>query len=185
LLAKLFAKPSNLLVMDEPTNDLDVETLELLEEILADYPGTLILVSHDRAFLDNVVTSTLVMEGNGRIGEYIGGYVDWLRQRSGNNSFGSNAAKPVEVVKAALTKVEPATPAKRKLSFKEAKELEALPLKIEQLENQIADMTSQMAEPSFYSKNNAAAITEFNSKMAALQVDLDATYSRWQMLEAS
>ncbi|HOZ06447.1 MAG TPA: ATP-binding cassette domain-containing protein, partial [Arenimonas sp.] len=184
LLAKLFAKPSNLLVMDEPTNDLDVETLELLEEILADYPGTLILVSHDRAFLDNVVTSTLVMEGNGRIGEYIGGYVDWLRQRPGNNTSNASFAKPVEVVKAVLTKVEPATPAKRKLSFKEAKELEALPLKIEELENTIAGMTAQMAEPSFYSKNNAAAITEFNSKMAALQVELDATYARWQLLEA-
>jgi|JI8StandDraft_1071087.scaffolds.fasta_scaffold10381_2 ATP-binding cassette subfamily F protein uup len=184
LLAKLFAKPSNLLVMDEPTNDLDVETLELLEEILADYPGTLILVSHDRAFLDNVVTSTLVMEGNGRIGEYIGGYVDWLRQRPGNNTSNASFAKPVEVVKAVLTKVEPATPVKRKLSFKEAKELEALPLKIEELENTIAGMTAQMAEPSFYSKNNAAAITEFNSKMAALQVELDATYARWQLLEA-
>jgi ABC transport system ATP-binding/permease protein len=185
LLAKLFAKPSNLLVMDEPTNDLDVETLELLEEILADYSGTLILVSHDRAFLDNVVTSTLVMEGNGRVGEYIGGYVDWLRQRPGNTSSSSSSAKPVEVVKAVLTKVEPAAPAKRKLSFKEAKELEALPLKIEDFENRIAEMTAQMAEPAFYTKNNALAITEFNTKMAALQVELDATYARWQLLEAS
>jgi len=185
LLAKLFAKPSNLLVMDEPTNDLDVETLELLEEILADYSGTLILVSHDRAFLDNVVSSTLVMEGNGRIGEYVGGYVDWLRQRPGNNSSNTSFAKPVEVVKAVLTKVEPTTPAKRKLSFKEAKELESLPLKIEEFETRISEMTAQMAEPSFYTKNNAAAITEFNSKMAAVQVELDATYARWQMLEAS
>ncbi|MEO8002069.1 MAG: ATP-binding cassette domain-containing protein, partial [Arenimonas sp.] len=185
LLAKLFAKPSNLLVMDEPTNDLDVETLELLEEILADYSGTLILVSHDRVFLDNVVSSTLVMEGNGRVGEYVGGYIDWLRQRPGNNSSNSSFAKPVEVVKAALTKVEPTVPAKRKLSFKEVKELEALPLRIEELENQIAGMTAQMADSSFYSKNNAAGITEFNSKMAAVQVELDATYARWQSLEAS
>ena len=185
LLAKLFAKPSNLLVMDEPTNDLDVETLELLEEILADYSGTLILVSHDRAFLDNVVSSTLVMEGNGRIGEYVGGYVDWLRQRPGNSSSNTSFAKPVEVVKAVLTKIEPTTPAKRKLSFKDAKELESLPLKIEELETRISEMTAQMAEPSFYTKNNAAAITEFNSKMAATQVELDATYTRWQMLEAS
>ena len=185
LLAKLFAKPSNLLVMDEPTNDLDVETLELLEEILADYSGTLILVSHDRAFLDNVVSSTLVMEGNGRIGEYVGGYVDWLRQRPGNSSSNTSFAKPVEVVKAVLTKIEPTTPAKRKLSFKDAKELESLPLKIEELENRISEMTAQMAEPSFYTKNNAAAITEFNNKMASTQVELDATYTRWQMLEAS
>jgi ABC transport system ATP-binding/permease protein len=187
LLAKLFAKPSNLLVMDEPTNDLDVETLELLEEILADYSGTLILVSHDRAFLDNVVTSTLVMEGNGRVGEYIGGYVDWLRQRPSNSNNGnvSGAAKPAEVIKAVLTKIDPPKPEKRKLSFKEAKELEALPIKIEQLETQIVDMTNQIASPEFYTRNNAAAITEFNSKMAALQVELDAAYARWQLLEAS
>ena len=169
--------------MDEPTNDLDVETLELLEEILADYPGTLILVSHDRAFLDNVVTSTLVMEGNGRIGEYIGGYVDWLRQRPGNNASGSSSAKPVEVVKAVLTKVEPATPAKRKLSFKEAKELESLPLKIEELESKISQMTAQMAKPSFYTKNNTDTIAEFNCTMVSLQTELDSSYARWQLLE--
>jgi ABC transport system ATP-binding/permease protein len=185
LLAKLFAKPSNLLVMDEPTNDLDVETLELLEEILADYSGTLILVSHDRAFLDNVVTSTLVMEGNGRVGEYIGGYVDWLRQRPSHHGNASNTARPVEVVKPVLTKIDSPKPEKRKLSFKETKELEALPIKIEQLETQIAEMTQQLALPEFYTKNNAVAITEFNSKMAAVQAELDATYARWQLLEAS
>src|SRR5690606_18937527 len=93
LLAKLFAQPSNLLVMDEPTNDLDVETLELLEELLADYPGTLLLVSHDRDFLDNVVTSTLVLEGDGRLGEYVGGYSDWLRQRPSPAMVAAAAAK--------------------------------------------------------------------------------------------
>ena len=125
------------------------------------------------------------MEGNGRIGEYVGGYVDWLRQRPGNSSSNTSFAKPVEVVKAILTKIEPTTPVKRKLSFKDAKELESLPLKIEELETRISEMTAQMAEPSFYTKNNAAAITEFNNKMAATQVELDATYTRWQMLEAS
>ncbi|MBS7455622.1 ATP-binding cassette domain-containing protein [Coralloluteibacterium stylophorae] len=178
LLAKLFAQPSNLLVMDEPTNDLDVETLELLEELLGEYPGTLLLVSHDRDFLDNVVTSTLVMEGGGRVGEYVGGYSDWLRQRP--------AADPGPP---AATRAEPAAPpaaapapAARKLSYKDARELEALPARIEALEARMAELTAQMNEPAFYQRDGAA-IAAHSAEVAALQADLDAAYARWEALE--
>src|SRR5690606_35725303 len=142
LLAKLFAQPSNLLVMDEPTNDLDVETLELLEELLGEYPGTLLLVSHDRDFLDNVVTSTLVMEGHGQVGEYVGGYSDWLRQRRTGpatpEGAGRAAAPSVAQVVSAAPATDPAPSGpKRKLSYKDARELEQLPVTIEQLETQV------------------------------------------------
>ncbi len=188
LLAKLFAQPSNLMVMDEPTNDLDVETLELLEELLGDYPGTLLLVSHDRDFLDNVVTSTLVMEGNGRVGEYVGGYSDWLRQRpvaSIGASKGSLVAKGAgaksEPEPAAPTLVVPAAP-KRKLSYKDARELEQLPLKIEQLETRLAELTAQMNQPAFYQRD-AAAINAHNATLAQTQVELDAAFARWAELD--
>ncbi|URX64395.1 ATP-binding cassette domain-containing protein [Luteibacter anthropi] len=178
LLAKLFAQPSNLLVMDEPTNDLDVETLELLEEILGEYSGTLLLVSHDRDFIDNVVTSTLVLEGDGVIGEYVGGYSDWLRQ------------KPVASVKspAAPTKAAPApAPApvaapKKKLSFKEQRELELLPAKLEQLESAIAKHTEAMNDPKFY-QQDAASITKVTDEIAKLQAELDIAFARWEELE--
>ncbi|HVI25156.1 MAG TPA: ATP-binding cassette domain-containing protein [Xanthomonadaceae bacterium] len=178
LLARLFAQPSNLLVMDEPTNDLDVETLELLEELLAEYPGTLLLVSHDRDFLDHVVTSTLVMEGGGRVGEYVGGYSDWLRQRPA-------AAEPTPTKPAAA---KPATPApqpatqKRKLSYKETRELEQLPARIEALETRIAELTALSGDPAFY-KRDAAAITAHNAELADAQAALDAAYARWAELE--
>ncbi|KWS03466.1 ATPase component of ABC transporter [Lysobacter capsici AZ78] len=188
LLAKLFAQPSNLMVMDEPTNDLDVETLELLEELLGDYPGTLLLVSHDRDFLDNVVTSTLVMEGNGRVGEYVGGYSDWLRQRpvaSIGASKGSLVAKGAgaksEPEPAVAAPVVPAAP-KRKLSYKDARELEQLPLKIEQLETRLAELTAQMNQPAFYQRD-AAAINAHNATLAQTQVELDAAFARWAELD--
>ncbi|KRD79458.1 ATP-binding cassette domain-containing protein [Lysobacter sp. Root983] len=185
LLAKLFAQPSNLLVMDEPTNDLDVETLELLEELLGDYPGTLLLVSHDRDFLDNVVTSTLVMEGEGRVGEYVGGYTDWLRQRP-VTSVG--AAKPAAGAPSAgkpePAKAEAVAPAaKRKLSYKETRELEQLPLRIEQLETRLAELTEQMNEPAFYQRDSAA-INAHNATLAQAQAELDAAYARWSELDA-
>jgi ATP-binding cassette subfamily F protein uup len=179
LLAKLFAQPSNLLVMDEPTNDLDVETLELLEEILGDYPGTLLLVSHDRDFLDNVVTSTLVMEGEGRVGEYIGGYSDWIRQRpvTGITTPITSKAMPVSPIAASA----PAA-AKRKLNFKESRELEQLPALIDTLETRIASMTAQMNEPAFYQRD-AAAINAHNAALAATQVELEGAIGRWSELE--
>ncbi|TAM60398.1 MAG: ATP-binding cassette domain-containing protein [Rhodanobacter sp.] len=177
LLAKLFAQPSNLLVMDEPTNDLDVETLELLEELLTDYQGTLLLVSHDRAFLDNVVSSTLVLEGEGRIGEYVGGYSDWLRQRPGPRST-SAASKPATPAPALAP---PAAP-KRKHSFKEQHELEQLPKRIEQLEGDIAARTAAMAEPTFF-QQDSAAIVKANEALVALQAELGAAYARWAELD--
>jgi ATP-binding cassette subfamily F protein uup len=179
LLAKLFAQPSNLLVMDEPTNDLDVETLELLEELLADYPGTLLLVSHDRDFLDHVVTSTLVMEGAGRVGEYVGGYSDWLRQRPATQTATAAAAP-----KAAPPSASPAPAAtpKRKLSYKDARELEQLPARIETLEAALAERTAAMHEPGFYQRDGAAIVAH-TSAMADLQAELEAAYARWESLE--
>jgi ATP-binding cassette subfamily F protein uup len=179
-LAKLFAQPSNLLVMDEPTNDLDVETLELLEELLAEYPGTLLLVSHDRDFLDNVVTSTLVMEGEGRIGEYVGGYSDWLRQRPASRE--PVASKPPLPAPPAAKPAAPASPARAKLSYKDARELEQLPARIEALETGLARMSAAMNEPGFYQRD-AAAIGADNAALAQLQAELDAAYARWSALE--
>ena len=182
LLAKLFARPSNLLVMDEPTNDLDVETLELLEELLIDYPGTLILVSHDRAFLDNVVTSSLVMEGNGRVGDYVGGYSDWQRQR------------PVPVVAGVAPKLTPQVPrqapaappppvlVKRKLGFKEQRELEQLPLLIETLESQVAAETARVSSPELY-REGSAAVQAANRQLSELQSRLESAYARWSELD--
>jgi ATP-binding cassette subfamily F protein uup len=177
LLAKLFAQPSNLLVMDEPTNDLDVETLELLEELLTEYQGTLLLVSHDRAFLDNVVSSTLVLEGEGQVGEYIGGYSDWLRQRPEGRRLQAEKAAAAAPVAAA----EPIK-AKRKLSYKDARELEQLPVRIEQLEADIAAKTAAMNDPGFYQQDNAA-ILRANDALAAAQAELDAAYARWSELD--
>ena len=183
LLAKLFAQPSNLLVMDEPTNDLDVETLELLEELLADYPGTLLLVSHDRDFLDNVVTSTLVMEGEGRVGEYIGGYSDWLRQRPEPVAT-TRVVKPVPQVQPVATMPEPAaTPtARRKLGYKETRELETLPARIEALEADIAERTARMNDAAYFQRD-AAAVQADNESLAAAQLELDAAYGRWAELD--
>ena len=180
LLARLFAQPSNLLVMDEPTNDLDVETLELLEELLADYPGTLLLVSHDRDFLDNVVTSTLAMEGDGVVGEYIGGYSDWLRQRPATAAPTSGA----RLVRAPENPAPPAvaTPARRKLGYKEQRELEQLPARIEQLEGKVAALTEAMNDPAFYQRDSAA-ITAHGTELASAQAELDAAYARWEALE--
>ncbi|KAF1711322.1 ABC transporter ATP-binding protein [Pseudoxanthomonas kalamensis DSM 18571] len=184
LLARLFAQPSNLLVMDEPTNDLDVETLELLEELLADYKGTLLLVSHDRDFLDNVVTSTLVLEGDGRLGEYVGGYSDWLRQRpaiaASNRPSITADASPVSTPEAPAPA---AAVAKRKLSYKDARELEQLPGRIESLEADIAARSEAMNEPAFY-QQDGAAITAANEILAALQLELDAAYARWAELDS-
>jgi ATP-binding cassette subfamily F protein uup len=180
LLAKLFARPSNLLVMDEPTNDLDIETLELLEELLASYAGTLLLVSHDREFIDRVATSTLVLEGGGRVGEYVGGYSDWLRQAPPGraNDAAKSARKPA-------TRNEPASapPAKKKLTYKEARELEQLPATIETLEAELAALHAKLAEPEFY-RQGGDAIVAANADIATRQAKLDAAYARWQVLEA-
>ena len=185
LLARLFAQPSNLLVMDEPTNDLDVETLELLEELLLDYKGTLLLVSHDRDFLDNVVTSTLVLEGEGRLGEYVGGYTDWLRQRPAATASASAADAPAAVAPAPAPapSAAPAPVARRKLSFKEARELEQLPARIERLEADIAARTGAMNDPAYFQQDNALIVSA-NEALAKLQAELDAAYARWAELDA-
>lgn len=183
LLAKLFAQPSNLLVMDEPTNDLDVETLELLEELLSDYTGTLLLVSHDRDFLDNVVTSTMVMEGDGVVGEYVGGYTDW--QRHAARVAAAAASAPVATprpVAAAAAAAAPAEP-KRKLSYKDARELEQLPLKIETLEKDVEGLTAAMNDPAFYQRS-AADMAAHTQQLGKVQAELDAAYARWEELDA-
>jgi ABC transport system ATP-binding/permease protein len=181
LLAKLFLKPSNLLVLDEPTNDLDLETLDLLEELLGDYPGTVILVSHDRAFLDNVVTSSLVLEGNGDIVEVAGGYADWWRER-GSKLASKSVARSLETSKPVEPDVSIKTSdAKRKLSFKENKELEALPGLIESLETEQASLSDAMNAPDFF-KQSASLINQANEKLAQLAVKIQAAYARWDEL---
>jgi ATP-binding cassette subfamily F protein uup len=183
LLAKLFARPSNLLVMDEPTNDLDVETLELLEELLIDYPGTLLLVSHDRDFLDNVVTSTVVMEGEGRVGEYVGGYSDWIRQRTvAAETPAARKLAPAVVPAAAPTPPPAAEAPRRKLSFKEQRELDSLPALIENLEAEIARATSAMNDPEYF-RQDAASIQAAGMLLAGLQEKLDSAYRSWNELE--
>jgi ATP-binding cassette subfamily F protein uup len=179
LLARLFARPANVLVMDEPTNDLDVETLELLEEILMDYKGTLLLVSHDRAFINNVVTSTLVFEGNGRVGEYVGGYDDWLLQRSKQVTDEKIAPKPAaEKSKPAADNTKP-----KKLSYKDQRELEQLPLQIESLETELDELQNQMAAPEFY-QQDGTSIAEAKDRLEQLQQELAGCYERWEELEA-
>jgi ATP-binding cassette subfamily F protein uup len=173
LLARLFAKPANVLVLDEPTNDLDIETLELLEELLVQYEGTVLLVSHDRTFLNNVVTGTYVFEGAGRIREYVGGYDDWLRQRPA-------PARPAEP-KEKKERSRP-TPNPNKMSYREKRELEALPAQIEERERQLADLTERMARPDFY-KQDSALIAETAQSIGRLQEELARLYERWQQLE--
>ncbi|MES9875732.1 MAG: ATP-binding cassette domain-containing protein [Candidatus Sedimenticola sp. PURPLELP] len=177
LLAKLFTKPANVLVMDEPTNDLDMETLELLEELLLDYQGTLLLVSHDRAFLNNVVTSSLVFEGQGRVNEYVGGYDDWLRQRQP-----ANAPKPLAASQA-KSKTEKPKPKPKKLSYKDQRELEALPKRIEELENTLDELQNQMADPAFY-QQGGDAIAEAKAKVESTEAELSEAFERWESLEA-
>ena len=180
LLARLFAKPANLLVMDEPTNDLDVETLELLEELLMDYHGTLLLVSHDRAFLDNVVTSTLVFEGAGTVGEYVGGYSDWVRHKK------SADAKPISTTKSGASiknTSEQAGAAKtNKLSYKDQRELEALPGKIEQLETEQAQLQAAMGGPDFYQQSHEQ-VNETLERLQAVEEELEVCFGRWETLE--
>ncbi len=178
LLARLFLRPANLLVMDEPTNDLDVETLELLEEVLEDFAGTLLLVSHDRAFLDNVVTSTLVFEGDGRVGDYVGGYADWLRQNLAATSVSAAERK----AKPELPGDAPKTPGKKKLSYKDQRELESLPALIEGLEQRQAALTAQMADPQLY-QSNPDGVAQLSSELDQVTRELEKAYGRWEVLE--
>jgi ATP-binding cassette subfamily F protein uup len=177
LLARLFIKPANVLVLDEPTNDLDAETLELLENLLVEFTGTLLLVSHDREFLDNVVTSTLVFEGDGRIGEYIGGCSDWLALDAARKAAAAPPAKPVREETAV------ARPAKaRKLTQKEQRELEALPARIEQFEAEQAEFAAKLADPGFYQREPGAVAT-VKLRLESIEQEMAAAFARWEELE--
>ncbi|MCQ4240460.1 ATP-binding cassette domain-containing protein [Stutzerimonas stutzeri] len=189
LLARLFSKPANLLVLDEPTNDLDVETLELLEEVLLSFQGTVLMVSHDRAFLDNVVTSTLVFEGNGVVREYVGGYEDWLRQGGSPRLLGvaetvaeAKQAKASATAAAGVPAVTEAPPAKKKLSYKLQRELEALPGRIDETEKAIEALQGEISGATFYqqSAETSAAVL---ARLEALQLELDGLLERWAELE--
>lgn len=173
LLARLFCRPSNVLVLDEPTNDLDTETLELLEDRLLDYSGTILLVSHDRTFLNNVVTSTIVLEGGGRLEEYVGGYDDWLRQR------GTPAAEPAagKIKKGKLPKE------KNKLSFRETRELEELPQKVEALEKEKAGLVALLTSPEFYQIPDHKRAAQVQIRLEELEAELEEGYRRWDELE--
>jgi len=203
LLARLFARPSNLLVMDEPTNDLDAETLDLLEEMVANYEGTLLLVSHDRAFLDNVVTSTLVFEGRGQVNEYVGGYTDWLRQRkaaeaapapsAARASARPEAASPETGQSApsetAQSEAAPAAaaalarPKARRLSYKEQRELEAMPEKIQLLEAERLQLQTAIADPALFRSNDGRGAAALQ-RLQALAVEIENAYARWDALES-
>ncbi len=175
MLAKLFTRPANLLVLDEPTNDLDIETLELLEELLTEYHGTLLVVSHDRAFLDNVVTSTIVFEGEGVIREYVGGYADWLRQRKPPETRAAAEKKSAE------TKDTPKKAA-RKLSYKDQRELDALPAQIEALEQSLAELRAHVNQADFYQRPHDE-VNALLAKLGHVEVELETLYSRWAELD--
>jgi ATP-binding cassette subfamily F protein uup len=186
LLARLFSKPANLLVLDEPTNDLDVETLELLEEVLLNFPGTVLMVSHDRAFLDNVVTSTLVFEGQGRVREYVGGYQDWLRQGGSPRLLGVGETREakVEAPKAAEPAPVVAEAPRKKLSYKLQRELEAIPGQIEALETEQAKVQEEISDPAFYQRP-AEQTRLVLERLDELQKELDRLIERWAELEDS
>jgi ATP-binding cassette subfamily F protein uup len=172
LLAKLFLQPSNMLVLDEPTNDLDIDTLDLLEELLINFQGTVILVSHDRAFINNVVTSTLAFEGNGAINHYVGGYNDWLRQRN----------RPQKSAKKAQKAQPKNKPSAQKLSYKDQRELDSLPDRIELLESEITQLNDKICQPDFY-KGERSEVEKIEKTLAALQQQLADCYKRWEILE--
>ncbi|MBT8116044.1 MAG: ATP-binding cassette domain-containing protein [Arenicella sp.] len=173
MLAKLFTRPFNLLILDEPTNDLDFETLELLEQLLMDYSGTLLLVSHDRTFLNNVVTSTIAFEGNGEVNEYVGGYDDWLRQCKTQNEVTESKNKSRKKPQSKPTK----------LSYKQQRELDALPDNIAQLESRIEAIQHAMTEADFY-KQDAELIAQQGNELKQLQKQLEQAFSRWEELES-
>ena len=176
MLAKLFLKPANLLVMDEPTNDLDIETLELLEEQLLAYKGTLLLVSHDREFLDNVVTSTFVLEGDGEVRSYPGGYADYVAQRGRREEKPAQAAAPVQ------PKVATPQPQSKKLSYKEQRELDALPERIDSLEKELDSIREALADGTIY-RSDPAKAQSLTERLPLAEAELEAAVERWAELE--
>ena len=182
MLARLFARPANVLVLDEPTNDLDIETLELLEELIDDFDGTILLVSHDRVFLDNIVTSTLAFEGDGRVTEYVGGYEDYVRQSAASAGIREVAEHPrLERGAPSREKGRPGAE-KRKLSFHEARELKALPPRIEALEAEQARLQAEAASPEFY-KESGEHIRAVLARVEAIGPELEAALARWMELD--
>jgi ATP-binding cassette subfamily F protein uup len=188
LLARLFARPANMLVLDEPTNDLDIETLDLLESLLAEYKGTVLVVSHDREFLDNVTTQVIVFAGDGRLVEIAGGYSDWQRFRDGqqDDAAAGDASRPAPAgsagASASMQRPEAPAAAKPKLSFKEIRELESLPATIEGIEAEIAQIGMTLADPATYSAP-AAEVKALNSRVTELEASLAKALARWEMLE--
>ena len=184
VLARLFSKSANLLVLDEPTNDLDIETLELLEEILLDFEGTVLLVSHDRAFMDNVITSLIVLDGQGNVNEYVGGFSDWVA-RGGSlseaSALGSQAETPTKGSSTPV-KSQPAVKKAKKLSYKDQRELSGLPEKIEKLEIRQTELAAQMSEPGFY-QSDKETIQQVSLELADVQALLETAFSRWDELE--
>jgi ATP-binding cassette subfamily F protein uup len=179
LLARLFTQPANLLVLDEPTNDLDIETLEVLEDLLLEYEGTLLMVSHDRAFLNNIVTSTLILDGKGNVTEYVGGYDDWHKQ------IEAATAAPAKPKAEQTVRAEPRSepkPGPRKLSYKEKLELEEIPTKIEALEGEQHDLNVKLETPEFYQQENTV-ITQAVNRLQELHEELTVLYQRWGELE--
>ncbi len=184
LLAQMFSKPSNVLVLDEPTNDLDIETLDLLEERLMEYTGTVLLVSHDREFINHIATRSWVIEGEGRIGDYVGGFEDWMRQRTSDpwanmqktEKQGDACAAPAVVAPVA------APPKKKKLSFKDQRELDALPALIETLEKQQGVLTKKIGEPTFYQQDKDT-VAKTQAELSKVNLDLEKAYARWEALE--
>jgi len=191
LLARLFARPANVLVLDEPTNDLDIETLDLLEELLAGYDGTLFLVSHDRAFLDNVVTQVIAAEGDGRWGEYAGGYEDWQRvqARRAEDAAGREAAARESAKRSApavdRSRVTDTRSASRpaKLSFNDKRELEALPDRIAALEDEQTALHARMADPALY-QGAPQEVAQIKARLEALEAEIEAAMLRWEALES-
>ena len=176
LLARLFTQPANVLVLDEPTNDLDAETLELLEERLTEFGGTVLLVSHDRALLDNVVTSTMVFEGDGELREYVGGYEDWLRQRKAQATGSTRTANSAPVVKST-------TATARKLSYKEQRQLDQLPMRIESLETEQASLHQQLGDPALY-REQSTNVALLQQRLSVIEEELALAYRQWEALES-
>ncbi len=179
ILAKLFTRPANLLVLDEPTNDLDIETLEVLERKLCDYTGTLIVVSHDREFLDNVVTSTVVFEDNGRVQEYVGGYSDWLKQ---GHQLAETDSPEIAEAKRREANLRRKNKARKKLSYKDQRELDRLPAKIESAESSISALQTEVANPDFYAQDDEL-VQQRLQQLKDLEASLEALVQRWGELE--
>ncbi|MBS0497578.1 MAG: ATP-binding cassette domain-containing protein [Proteobacteria bacterium] len=184
LLARLFTRPANVLVLDEPTNDLDIETLELLEDLLQDYAGTLFLVSHDREFLDNVVTQVIAFEGNGKLCEYIGGYEDWIRAKQFEDNIRQQKilSKQSEVSPISSSKA-PKAPRPKKLSYQEARELEALPGKIDALEQEQANITLRLSQPTIY-RDYPDEAKALQARVTVIEKELTDCLARWEELES-